>query len=804
MFNLHSQVCGVVLRRSSSTARTLLENTVLLLALAGFGVLIVAHVGFVHHPSHHSHFVSPASSSHHHQYPYHNQQQHQQHRTPISPTQRGRYPYYSSSATTSIPLNCLPSVPNFQSLDIDVTHIVLLEPNTPSFAIKLVPADAATANTATTTNPLSAAGKNQEIHDENSFCTNPSGSNDETDNDYHNQKACTSLPPTHTAPTATTTVSPKDSLLEIDVDRNISHQEQLSLLLSRPIQFSHSHTKGFLLLPERERRKHNVVTQYVGVSLTDTNCFGEPFLQRIVQLVGTDTVLMNWMVRLPSQPGYLYHPKSQTLIELPSSVNTTTHHHSHNNNTTNVLIWKCGVVLTSIFLFFITTTLTSFTLHETQQRMLEFTIQLQRHVREERYLGKLIFLHLMENLVFCPIMVGMMFFLIEFYRGDKVLAFLVLSWVWIVEVFSVVSLRSWQGMQFFPKIFFLLFLLFHVYLFSCPLGFTYFALATTVMLWIHSVMFFWNRYELPAMAHGLVTQERPRMVGPSYIQPTTNNATATTNNHSIPSTTTTTTVTTSSNSPGPVMPVLESHQRPNGNTNTTFANSTTTTTPQVFLAPRSSNNNNSSNMNPSSSNNNNNGSTNNIHGYGLVGGYPSMSSIRASSDGNLSRPSSFLFHHDDEESSYMMLLNGEVVMHRPRSPNTTTSSNSSSNNNNCDVPQRITVPSPQPPPPSSSSFTTLPTVSSQEPSTLANAQETPDSNTTATTLPTLDLTPRAGSQSNNTMTTTTTNNSSNNNNNNNNNTWSRQEQEARAAIPVLFPFETFRRSGSTQSCSTAS
>ena len=46
--------------------------------------------------------------------------------------------------------------------------------------------------------------------------------------------------------------------------------------------------------------------------------------------------------------------------------------------------------------------------------------------------------HVVENLVFVPIMVGMIFFLIEFYNGDKIAAFMVLSIVWVCEAFSVV------------------------------------------------------------------------------------------------------------------------------------------------------------------------------------------------------------------------------------------------------------------------------------------------------------------------------------------------------------------------------
>eukprot|EP00547_Thalassionema_nitzschioides_P007270 CAMPEP_0194221742 /NCGR_PEP_ID=MMETSP0156-20130528/31256_1 /TAXON_ID=33649 /ORGANISM="Thalassionema nitzschioides, Strain L26-B" /LENGTH=295 /DNA_ID=CAMNT_0038952247 /DNA_START=968 /DNA_END=1855 /DNA_ORIENTATION=+ len=115
-------------------------------------------------------------------------------------------------------------------------------------------------------------------------------------------------------------------------------------------------------------------------------------------------------------------------------------------------------------------------------------------------------------------MVGMMFFLIEFYGGDKVLAFMVLSLVWVCEAFSMVLLRSQEGVKFFPCIFFLLFLAFHVYFFSFPHGFSYTALASTAAFLVHSMLFFWNRYELPAVARGLVSLEHPRMAADTSAQ----------------------------------------------------------------------------------------------------------------------------------------------------------------------------------------------------------------------------------------------------------------------------------------------
>ena len=42
--------------------------------------------------------------------------------------------------------------------------------------------------------------------------------------------------------------------------------------------------------------------------------------------------------------------------------------------------FKIGVIVTTVFLFFTTTTLVSFTLRETQERMLKFTFMLQHHI----------------------------------------------------------------------------------------------------------------------------------------------------------------------------------------------------------------------------------------------------------------------------------------------------------------------------------------------------------------------------------------------------------------------------------------
>ncbi|KAK4486027.1 hypothetical protein RD792_008689 [Penstemon davidsonii] len=67
------------------------------------------------------------------------------------------------------------------------------------------------------------------------------------------------------------------------------------------------------------------------------------------------------------------------------------------------LVTKCGVLMMSFFVFFTTTMSVSFTLRETQTRMLKFTVQLHHHARHRLPTFQLIFVHVIESLVFVPV-----------------------------------------------------------------------------------------------------------------------------------------------------------------------------------------------------------------------------------------------------------------------------------------------------------------------------------------------------------------------------------------------------------------
>jgi hypothetical protein len=213
------------------------------------------------------------------------------------------------------------------------------------------------------------------------------------------------------------------------------------------IEYSYSSkTKGYLFLEPNDPLLESLTVQYIIVSPNDLNCFGDGALQFLVWNlgIGWDTILLNWLLvfNKPDQAAFVYHSKTKRLLELelpfaPSS--------SYTSYYLRIALTKLSVIIQTSFLFFFCTTLVSFTLNETQERMLEFTQELSLRVGQNLPLGNLVMTHVLNSIIFCPLMVGKFFFLIEFYNGDRFLAFLFMSLVWCVEVYTVLRYVAKPG-----------------------------------------------------------------------------------------------------------------------------------------------------------------------------------------------------------------------------------------------------------------------------------------------------------------------------------------------------------------------
>lgn len=269
--------------------------------------------------------------------------------------------------------------------------------------------------------------------------------------------------------------------------------------------FVYSSERAFLMLDEATRQKFGINETLVRLN-TEKECFSghwssewERYL--LDNFVGYDTVVLNSFGALFQSKGYLYSVHSRELFNVA--------HVSH--TTRSSVAFKIGAMATTLFLFFITTTLVHHTLRETQERMLKFTYDLQIYVRRGLSYQNLVLNHVVGSLVFVPVMVGILFFLFEFYN-DQLLAFMILAMVWVCELFSVITLRTYHNVRVFPRLFFLYFCSFHLYFFLFPSGFSYMALTCCVVFLQHAMLSFFVRYEMPALLSGRISSVRRRDV----------------------------------------------------------------------------------------------------------------------------------------------------------------------------------------------------------------------------------------------------------------------------------------------------
>ncbi|CAI8591538.1 unnamed protein product [Vicia faba] len=137
--------------------------------------------------------------------------------------------------------------------------------------------------------------------------------------------------------------------------------------LSEPT-YLYTMEKGYFLLPESAKAQHNIRTVNVSISAWHS-CFGNRWQQLLInRFVGYDTILINSLLSSPGQ-GYLYNYQSKEFFNLSFALEIP----EVPDKFGDYLVTKCGVLMMSLFVFFTTTMSVSFTLRETQTRMLKFT-----------------------------------------------------------------------------------------------------------------------------------------------------------------------------------------------------------------------------------------------------------------------------------------------------------------------------------------------------------------------------------------------------------------------------------------------
>jgi len=80
-------------------------------------------------------------------------------------------------------------------------------------------------------------------------------------------------------------------------------------------------------------------------------------------------------------------------------------------------MFKVGTLFAAVFLLFASSSIVSFVLGETQRRMLRFAVSLRNMLQARQPVIFAVLSHAAGSLVFVPVILGVLFFLFEFF-GD--------------------------------------------------------------------------------------------------------------------------------------------------------------------------------------------------------------------------------------------------------------------------------------------------------------------------------------------------------------------------------------------------
>ena len=153
-------------------------------------------------------------------------------------------------------------------------------------------------------------------------------------------------------------------------------------------------------------------------------------------------------------------------------------------------------LIMSIFIFFVISMSVRYTLVETQTKMYKFTLSLDFAAKNNLSTLPLISKHVLDCLLFVPVFAGMLFILVELFN-DQIIAFVLLLYIWLREVYVLVSSKSSFGECVYNGISFVLFIRFTLNYLNCSTHVVSESILTLSFSSLYALIYVWNRYDLP-------------------------------------------------------------------------------------------------------------------------------------------------------------------------------------------------------------------------------------------------------------------------------------------------------------------
>lgn len=298
--------------------------------------------------------------------------------------------------------------------------------------------------------------------------------------------------------------------------------------------FEFSFDVGILELSGYLRQTHNF--ELINATMDGVRCLGSPFLQSLIPLGGIDIVVMNSIVATFKKAGMM--------IDSQGDYNLWHDRDVHPYSTpAEWLGFKINVLVKSLFLFFLLTTVTAllvrmlissgvvllFPIFWLVQYLGYGVISMRLISLSYPWIGVPLEMYNAQGQSGMPFLIGHMTRVIVYYTFYEATQFACSLWfynqsqpgqreLWLFailmlwEYYSMIYVRASASILLFPRASLALFLIYHFYLFCCPMGFHLLALLVLLFFLLWLMMYCVRKYEIPAFHRGFVNSDQPRQL----------------------------------------------------------------------------------------------------------------------------------------------------------------------------------------------------------------------------------------------------------------------------------------------------
>ncbi|EFC45334.1 predicted protein [Naegleria gruberi] len=153
------------------------------------------------------------------------------------------------------------------------------------------------------------------------------------------------------------------------------------------------------------------------------------------------------------------------------------------------------VKISPLILYVVSFVLIYYLVRTTQMNILHLIIELQAHLNSVNQILRSFLTHLFQNIMFVPVLLGVIGFIDNFFGGDQKISLMVFCLIWLAQIFLNNICSSRFSRSVFPWI-----LHFHcgvylTYYFRYPTGYSYFGFFVCLVLVSEMMLHFWNNYE---------------------------------------------------------------------------------------------------------------------------------------------------------------------------------------------------------------------------------------------------------------------------------------------------------------------